>query len=144
MGAACFLTQGTNLIQVFLHEGSQTGNIESTLQYGQYYLCIMLLGLIPFAVSQVYSSTLRETGQTVVPMNAGIVAVIVNLVLNYILIFGQFSTSKMEIVGAAIAQIVARSLESILVLIWTHKYKDKTKFITYAYRHYRNTQELYQ
>ena len=143
IGAACFLTQGTNLIQLFLHEGSQTGNIESTLQYGQYYLWIMLLGLIPFAVSQVYSSTLRETGQTVVPMNAGIVAVIVNLVLNYILIFGKFGAPKMGIVGAAIATVVARYIECIIVMIWTHKYKDKNKFIINAYRHFRIPKELF-
>ena len=48
----------------------------------------MMLGFIPFALTQSYASTLRETGETVLPMKAGIVAVLVNLCFNYILIFG--------------------------------------------------------
>lgn len=49
----------------------------------------MLIGLFLFAVEQCYSGTLRETNETVVPMKAGIVAVCINLVLNYILIYGK-------------------------------------------------------
>ena len=50
----------------------------------------MLAGLIPYALSQVYASTLREAGETMLPMKAGIVAVLVNLSLNYVLIYGKF------------------------------------------------------
>ena len=45
------------------------------------YLKVMLIGLIPFVITQVYSSSLRETGNTVLPMIASVVAVIVNFVL---------------------------------------------------------------
>lgn len=80
---------GQNLISLFLHEGSSTGNIENTLRYGMDYIKIILIGLFPFAISQSYSSTLRETGETILPMKASIAAVLVNLVFDYILIFGK-------------------------------------------------------
>lgn len=59
------------------------------------YLKVMLFGLLPFALANAYSGTLRETGQTLVPMAAGIGAVLVNLVLNYVLIFGHFGAPAM-------------------------------------------------
>ena len=75
------------LISLFLHDGSNTGDIKETLFFGKEYLNVMLLGLIPFAINQTYSSTLRETGETVIQMKAGIVAVLANLCINYVLIF---------------------------------------------------------
>jgi Na+-driven multidrug efflux pump len=46
------------------------------LVYGRDYLKIMLWGLIPFALSQVYGSTLRETGVSVLPMIASVASVV--------------------------------------------------------------------
>ena len=80
---------GDYLISTFLSESSTSGDIVLTFSEGQAYLRIMLIGLIPYSVSQVYASTLRETEHTVVPMVASVVAVATNFVLNYILIFGK-------------------------------------------------------
>ena len=74
-----FGVAGDKLIMLYLHEGAQGGNIAKTLEYGKEYLAVMVFGIVPYAVSQTYASTLRETGQTVLPMKAGIVAVLVNL-----------------------------------------------------------------
>ncbi|MBR7162007.1 MAG: MATE family efflux transporter, partial [Clostridia bacterium] len=52
-----FLAFDDELISLFLHDGSEKGNLALTLAYGKDYLKIMLLGLIPYAVSQVYTST---------------------------------------------------------------------------------------
>ena len=49
----------------------------------------MLLTTFPFALTQVYGDTLRCCGHTVVPMYGGVAAILVNLVFNYILIFGK-------------------------------------------------------
>lgn len=61
----------------------------AALGYGRDYLAIMLIGLIPFTFNNAYASSMRETGQTVVPMVGGLVAVAVNMSLNYVLIFRQ-------------------------------------------------------
>ena len=60
------------------------------------YLKVMLFGLLPFALANAYSGTLRETGQTLVPMAAGIGAVLVNLVLNYVLILATLARRPWE------------------------------------------------
>ena len=83
-------------------EGSAAA-LEATSRYGMQYLWIMFIGLPPFMISQAYSSTLRECGETVQPMKAGVTAVLVNLVFNYLLIYGKFGFPELGVQGAAIA-----------------------------------------
>ncbi|MGN0394035.1 MAG: MATE family efflux transporter, partial [Coprococcus sp.] len=47
------------LIEMFLHTGSSTGNIDATLEYAKDYIAVMLIGLVPFVISQCYTGTLR-------------------------------------------------------------------------------------
>ena len=85
-----FLTAGENLISMYLQGEGTPQQIADTLNYGKQYLQIMLIGLPPFMMVQIYSSTLRECGETVLPMKAGVVAICVNLLFNYLLIYGAF------------------------------------------------------
>ena len=124
---------GDSLISAFLHEGEGGGDLAETLKYGEEYMKVMYIGMIPFALTQVYSSTLRETGQTVVPMAAGISAVCVNLFFNYVLIFGKFGAPALGVVGAAIATTISRFVELTLVAGWTHKNVVKNPFIAGVY-----------
>lgn len=130
------------LISLFLHEGSVTGNISETLKYGSGYIAIDIIGLIPFAIMQCYSSTLRETGETIVPMKAGIAAVAVNLVFNYLLIFGKLGFPMLGAYGAAIATVISRFIECFIVVIWTHRHKERNKFIVGAYRNFKIEKNL--
>lgn len=111
-----FLTKGEALISLFLHEGQENLNLAASLKYALDYLYVMLLQMLPFALMQVYASTLRETGETVFPMKAGIAAVLVNIFFNYILIFGKLGFPAVEVVGAA-ATVIARFTECAIVLI---------------------------
>ena len=86
---------GQPLIGLYLQGDGDPRDVAITMAYGSDYLRVMLLGLLPFALASAYSSTLRETGQTMVPMVGGIVAVFVNLALNYVLIFGHFGLPAM-------------------------------------------------
>lgn len=123
------------LIRLFLStSGDDVGDIERTLQYGQEYLKVMLIGLLPYALSQMYATTLRETGHTVLPMVAGVVAVVVNLFFNYVFIFGHFGAKAMGVVGAAIATVMSRFVELAIVVIATHANSDKHKFIKGFYK----------
>lgn len=132
-----FLTSGEQLISLFLHEGDEALDLTATLRFGIDYMDIMLLQLIPFALLQVYSNTLRETGETVLPMKASVIAVFVNLVFNYILIFGKFGAPALGVVGAAIATVIARVAEVLIVLLWTHSHPAEHGFIVGAYRSLR-------
>ena len=122
------------LVRLYLHEGSSSAaDIESTLQYALDYLKVMLWGLVPFAISQVYAGTLRETGQTMLPMKAGITAVFVNLVLNYLLIFGHFGFPQLGVVGAAWATVISRYVEMLIIVIWSHTHTKQHPFFHKAY-----------
>ena len=89
VGCCVFLLGGDGLIRLYLQGEGDPADAVAALEFGRGYLSVMLIGLVPFALSNAYASTLRETGQTVVPMAAGVAAVAVNLILNYILIFGR-------------------------------------------------------
>ncbi len=122
------------LISLYLSDEGSVGNTRLALSYGKEYLAIMILGLLPFAVSQTYVSTIRETGQTFVPMVSGIVAVIINLVLDYILIFGAFGVPELGVAGAAIATVIARYTECLIVVIWAHLHLDKNPYLVGVYK----------
>lgn len=110
-----FYTFGQQLISLYLND-NPTDSLK-TLNYGMDYLKIMLIGLIPFVITQVYSSSLRETGNTVLPMIASVVAVIVNFCINYILIFGHFGFPQLGVTGAAIGTVVSRVVEMSINIV---------------------------
>lgn len=130
---ALFLTSGSTLIELYLQGEGTAESAASTLYYGEQYLWIMLIGLPPFMMVQVYASTLRECGQTVLPMKAGVVAVFVNLILNYILIYGKFGFPTLGVQGAALATIISRYVEAAIVLIHTHRHKTENPFVNGLY-----------
>ncbi len=133
-GAAfLLLSLGENLIQMYLSGSSDGGDLAAALHYGERYLHVMLLGLPAFMFVQIYVSTLRECGETVVPMKAGIAAVVVNLCLNYLLIYGKLGLPALGVVGAAIATVVSRYVEAAIVILWTHRNKEKNTYIISVY-----------
>ena len=101
------------------------------------YLTVMLWGLLPFGVTQVYASTLREVGETRLPMLASVVAILVNLVFNYFLIFGKCGFPEMGVTGAAIATVLSRYIETAIIVVYTHTRKEYFPFIHGAYRSLR-------
>ena len=128
-----FLFAGEPLITFYLQGDGSALSAASTLVYGRQYLLIMLPGLLPFMLVQVYSSTLRECGQTILPMKAGVVAVFVNLVLNYILIYGKLGAPALGVQGAAIATIISRFVECAIVLVHTHRHVEQNPFVEGLY-----------
>lgn len=99
VGMLIFIFGGTSLIGLYLHGTTGDINPDATLQYGLEYLHIMLIGLLPFAVTQIYASSLRETGESFKPMVAGIISVLVDVVFNYFLIYGTFGFPRLEVRG---------------------------------------------
>ncbi len=129
-----FAAWDNELISLFLHDGSAKGDLALTLAYGKEYLKIMLIGMLPYAISQVYASTMRETEQTITPMIASVSAVLVNFVLNYILIFGKFGAPALGVEGAAIATTISRFAELAILIVWGHTNKAKCQYLIGAYR----------
>ena len=128
-----FITKGENLISLYLTDTSGSGATGAALQYGLEYLIIMMAGLIPFAVNQAYATNIKETGQTLIPMIASFVAVGSNAILDYLLIFGIGPFPELGVQGAALATVIARYIEALMIIIWAHRHGEKNQYLKGAY-----------
>ncbi len=137
-----FLGFSDPLIRAFMHDTGAEGDIALTFESGKTYMSVMLLGLLPFALQQAYSGTLRENGETVLPMKAGLIAIVVNLVFNWLLIFGNLGFPKLGVAGAAYATVLSRFIECGIIVTWTHRHGERNRFIVGAYRKFRIPAEL--
>ncbi len=137
IGITILSTCGDFLINSFLSKETEDIDLGLVFKSGQDYLGFILIGLIPFAVSQVYASTLRETGETVVPMAASVASIVTNFVFNILLIFGLFGLPALGVVGAAIATALSRFVEVFILIIWTHTHKKKCPFAVGLFRGFK-------
>ena len=128
---ACF---GEAFINAFLQGEADGGDPVLALREGTSYLNIMLFGLLPFAVVQAYASTLREAGETVAPMVASVVAILTNLFGNWVLIFGNLGAPALGVSGAAIATVISRYVEMLIVVIHAHRHTDRYACVRHLYR----------
>ena len=81
-GLGIFLSAGENLISLYLRGESASVDAVLTMQFARQYLEIMLFTLPPFVITQIYASSLRETGDSLKPMAAGLVSGVVDIVFN--------------------------------------------------------------
>ncbi|MBR5602527.1 MAG: polysaccharide biosynthesis C-terminal domain-containing protein, partial [Clostridia bacterium] len=125
---------GEWLISLHLNDTTDPESVRLTTEYGLQYLHIIMICMVPHALSQVYASTLRETGKTAPPMAAGIAALLINLVFNYALIFGKLGFPALGVQGAAWATSLARFVEFGILVVYTHGNKKKNPFAKGLYR----------
>lgn len=128
------LIYGDELIGLYLNSSAEGGNLEATLFYGMEYLGIILFMLPLVYITQVYCSTLRECGETKLPMIAGVIAVFSNLVLDYILIFGKLGLPALGVAGAAIGTVAARLIEMVIVITWCIRHRKTHTYFNGIYK----------
>ncbi len=90
------------------------------------YLDLVGLSLVPLIIFQGFKQFSDGLSLTKYPMYATILANIINVILNYVLIFGKFGFPQMGIVGAAIGTLVSR-FAMLAFLWWLLKGRDKSK-----------------
>jgi len=88
---------------------------------GSLYLKIAIWTYIPMTFSMTVGNAMRSVGETKIPLYTSMVAIVTNLIFNYILIFGHFGFPKMGVQGAALATIIARVLEVIVIAVILQK-----------------------
>lgn len=132
---AIFYFFGDGLIKLYLaSDTNSAADVVEIVDSAKSYLNIMLIGLIPFAISQSYNGTLRECNRSTLPMVSGVIAVAVNLVFNYLLIFGKFGFPELSVNGAAIATVISRFVEMFILIIATRVSAKRSPFIIGAFR----------
>lgn len=134
VGIVVFIAFDEPLINLFLHESDGAGDIALTLSFAKDYLKVMLLGVLPFCITQIFSSTLRETGETIAPMVAGFIAVLTNCAFNWVLIFGKLGFPALGVQGAAIATIISRYVECVVIIVFILRNKHRFSYFKGAFK----------
>lgn len=93
------------------------------------YLDVVAFSLIPLVIFQAFKQFSEGLSHTQYPMYATVVANVVNITINYLLIFGSFGFPKLGIVGAAIGTLISRFV--MVVMIW-YQLRSRKKFHDYV------------
>lgn len=128
---------GPTLILDYIAKDTTDAARAETLGYALSYLHIMLIGLVPFSLTQVYASAMRESGRTTLPMIASMIAMVVNFVFNVLLIFGYLGFPRLEVRGAAVATVISRFVEFAIVVIGAHRKGTAYGFFKGLYSNFR-------
>ena len=124
------------LINLFLLGEGDPADAAETLKIGVSYMHIILISLIPIGITQAYAGTLRDLGSTKVPMYASLCAIFVNLVGNWLLIYGKLGLPALGADGAAIATVISRFVELTILIVYTGKHSKMFPFIKGAFRNF--------
>lgn len=103
------------------------GTAKEVVSLGSEYVTV-LTWMLPFVfVKLVFVSALNSSGDTKTPMQIKIVSIVLNVVLNYLLIFGKFGFPELGVMGAALGTVIVNILE---LMVYGYLYiKQKTFFI---------------
>lgn len=96
---------------------------EGTIEIGATYLAVIAISYPLTAVTNAYVAILRSMNYVKLPVIITSIAIGVNIVLNYIFIFGKFGFPVMGVAGAALATVIARIVEFSVLLIVIHRHK---------------------
>lgn len=126
---------GPGLVSQYLKGDGDPYSAQRMMSLALDYLHIIIIGFVPFIFTISYSGTLRESGETMLPMKAGLAAVLVNLVGNWILIYGHLGFPALGVQGAAIATVLSRFVELSIILYAVHVRKgERFEFMNGLYR----------
>ena len=94
---------------------------------GYHYLTILIFSCIFLAFTNMFSVIYRILGHARIPAYASSVSVFVNIILNYVLIFGKAGFPVMGITGAGIATVAARVTECMILILKKKEYLQEIK-----------------
>ncbi|MBR4947914.1 MAG: MATE family efflux transporter [Clostridiales bacterium] len=136
---ACFIFYfgATFLVSRYLQGEGDPADAAETLKIGVQYLHVMIISLIPIGICQAYAGTLRDIGQTKVPLVASACAILVNFTGNLLLIYGLLGFPALGALGAAIATVISRFVELGVLVVYVATHKEQCPFIVGAFKHFR-------
>jgi putative MATE family efflux protein len=134
-GILFFLFTGQSLIGLYLSDresdaAALTGSLSWT------YLQIILLSFLPYAMTQTFSIALRSCSETVIPMQASVLAVLANLVGDYVLIYGKAGAPALGVSGAAIATVLSRFAEFLFLFVRVRLRIGRFPYLQGVFRHF--------
>ena len=92
------------------------GTAPEVIAFGEDYVQ-MLTWMMPFIfVKLVFVSALNSAGNTKTPMKVKMFSIVLNVILNYLLIFGHFGFPELGVLGAAVATVIVNILEFVIYM----------------------------
>lgn len=107
----------SGLVHIFTNEAD-------IISEGTKYLLLIMWTFLLYIITNILMAALRAVGTVNISFYISIVSLLVNVGINYVLIFGKMGFPSMGIVGAAIGTLVARVLE-LLIVVFYLIFKDK-------------------
>ncbi len=92
---------------------------------GKDYLYIVVWTFLLFLLTNIFMAALRAVGTVKISFYISVVSLIVNIIINYILIFGKLGFEAMGVRGAAIGTLVSRIIELVIIIIYIAKCDQK-------------------
>lgn len=88
---------------------------------GMAYLDIMRFSYVFFGISTIMLGTMRIAESVKIALRVSVVSLVINVCINYLLIFGNFGFPEMGVRGAAIGTLTARIVECIIIAVFLFK-----------------------
>ncbi|HFQ61879.1 MAG TPA: MATE family efflux transporter [Epsilonproteobacteria bacterium] len=99
------------------------GTAPEVVALGEDYVQVLTL-MMPFVFMKlVFVSALNSAGDTKTPMKVKIVSIILNVILNYLFIFGNYGFPELGVMGAAVGTVIVNALEFLVYMFLYMKYK---------------------
>lgn len=98
------------------------------IEHGVKYLRLIAVTYIMHGLSQTLTITLRSVGIVRLPLLTTALSFVLNIFLNWIFIFGNLGAPRLEIAGAALASLIARSVEAVIIVFYFLRIDDRIKY----------------
>ncbi|HEY8391112.1 MAG TPA: MATE family efflux transporter [Capillibacterium sp.] len=102
------------IIMLFSHD-------PQIITVGARYLQVVLISYLFTAVTFVYNFAFRSVGNALQPMVISAVALFTNAFFNYVLIFGKWGAPALGVTGAALATVIARVVEAVVLVVSVYR-----------------------
>ena len=108
-----YLLFGHHLVRFYCNSDK---NADVIYDLGKDYLYIIILSYIPYCLSLIYTTTVREIGETKYALIAGAFSFVTNIILNANFIY----VYELGVIGAALGTVIARIIELIVIVLICH------------------------
>ena len=114
---ALFMLVGLNFAEFLIRFMSGGGVGEQAVQEAVRYLKIQMYGFVPLALTFTITAALRGVGDSKTPMIYNTVANVVNVIMNYALIYGNFGCPELGVAGASWATVIGQTVAFVIAVV---------------------------
>ncbi len=98
---------------------------DAIIAEGKDYLYIVVWTFLLFLITNIFMAALRAVGTVKISFYVSVVSLVVNVIINYILIFGKLGFEAMGVRGAAIGTLISRIIEFVIIVVYIAKCDQK-------------------